>query len=197
MIKNVDRLIVLLALVATMQACSLGKTYQEINPQDAERRMKDNNGYHALKSVTPGKAKLVFRSEGMGIPVAFSICLSSPGCSNPQDIGVVTDGGYGVLLPWIADLTSRSTKGFIELEVTPADHIHVKGDAKWSSGGTSGNPVVTSRSCGPLWSTFSAIENHAYLVRFIWSGKSDLALQCKLEVLDATNPDDSKLVKLQ
>lgn len=182
--KTSYTMILLFLVAGVIQGCSdLGKTYSEINPQDAELQVKKHNGYYDLKSISSGKSKLVLRSEGMPYPVKFSYCSGS--CEKHEDLGAVEDLGRGILLPWIADLNRKtSPKEYLVLEVPPGQHISVDG---LGEGASNHHVFYASKTCGPLNSSFMPLENHNYLVRFLWENDS-----CRLDVSDATDPDNLK-----
>jgi hypothetical protein len=173
-------------LLMLLQACSVGKTYKEINPEGALQDTRKNNGYFSLKSVPPGKSKVVFRSDGAPPPVEFSICASATSCEQFESVGKVANPGHGVVYPWIAKLNNKANrvgnhKPYLEQLMTPGQTIHVRGFSKWMD---SSGLFVASRECGPLFTVLTPQEGHAYLIEFVWTDGN-----CKQLVFDATNPD--------
>ena len=170
-------------MLGILCGCSLGKSYREIDPEGAEADMRKNNGYYALKSVTPGKAKIVFRSEGMPYDVNFSTSTSSVPCQDFKIIGDVKDSGHGIIYPWIANLTGSASRNrpFIANEAPPGQSIQIRGYGAWIGDVNNG---FTRGKCGPLVSRFTPVADHAYLVqfRFVDGG-------CKQVISDASNPD--------
>jgi len=173
-------------ILVLLQACSIGKTYQEINPEGALKDTRKNNGYFSLKSVPPGKSKVVFRSDGAPRPVEFSTCASVTSCELYESVGKVANPGHGVVYPWIAKLNNKvnrvgNNKPYLEELITPGQKIQIRGLGKWMD-----NQVVfvASRECGLLFSALTPQEGHAYLIEFVWGDGG-----CKQLVFDATNPD--------
>ena len=172
----------------TLHGCMLGKTYREIDPEGADLEVKQYNGYYTLKQVTPGTAKLVMRSEGIGVSVQFATSTSLQPCENFSKQGIVADAGHGVLLPSIAKMIRGDRKGFLEQQLTPQQPLQVRAYSAWSSSSNAGpNMPTTVRNgeCGPLVARFTPQADHAYVARLLYPD----AEHCSLIVDDATNPD--------
>lgn len=169
-----------------LQACSVGKSYKEIDPEGAQRDVRQNNGYYALKSVLPGKSKVVFRSDGSPRPVAFALCTRADSCEQSEDLGTVGNSGHGVVYPWIAKMTNKANrianqKPYLMQHMTPDQTVRVRGVGKWLD---SRALITVSGSCGPLETVLTPVEGRAYVVEFKWIDDD-----CKQLVYDATNPD--------
>lgn len=181
--------ILVLALHLITGCSNLGKSYSEIDPEDALADMRKHNGYFNLKTVTPGTAKLVLRSEGFPANVSFSISDTEEICDF-KILGSVRDSGHGVIYPWIADLVDsfshrKEPLGFISTDLVPGKRVLIRGSGSWAG---SGRPS-TSGECGPLLSKFTPASDRAYLVRFTWEGN-----YCVQRVFDATDPDAPVLI---
>lgn len=173
---------------AVLQGCGLGKTYREINPEGADLEVNKYNGYYTLKQVAPGTAKLVMRSEGIGVSVQFSTSTSLQACEGFSKPITVADAGHGVLLPSIAKMVRRGRKGFAELQLTPQQVLQVRAYSAWSSSSNAGpNMPTTVRTgeCGPLTTRFTPQADHAYVARLLYPDPE----HCNLIIEDATNPD--------
>lgn len=170
-----------------LQGCGLGKTYREINPEAAELEVKKYNGYYVLKKVEPGTAKLVMRSEGMGVSVQFSTSMSPQSCEGFSKPVIVADAGRGVLLPMVAKMARRGRKEYFEQQLVPQDPVQVRAYSVWSN--SSGAPnmptTVSTGKCGPLTARFTPLADHAYVARWLYPDPGS----CSLVIEDATNPD--------
>lgn len=171
---------VLLALGVISGCSNLGKPYSQIDPAGALEDTRKHNGYYSLKSVKPGTAKLVMRSDGDPKDVLFSISSDEAVCGGFKELGTTRDSGRGVIYPWIADLSEigrRGPVGFVASDLTPGQTIVVRGH---------GSGVTTARfdRCGPRYSQFTPQENHAYLAQFTWTRKG-----CQQSIADVTDPD--------
>jgi len=172
-----------------LQACSTGKNYSEINPERAKQEVRNTNGYRQLKSVPPGKSKLVLRSVGLPNAVQFAECESENGCEKYEDIGLVANSGQGVLLPWIAKATGAANRALggrkpyiVKLVEPDGRSIQIRG---YSSDSASAAGTVSHSSCGPVFSTLTPQEGHAYVVEFQF-----VEDRCQQVVFDATDPDN-------
>lgn len=174
-----------------LQACSVGKSYKEIDPEGAQRDVRQNNGYYALKSVLPGKSKVVFRSDGSPRPVAFALCARADSCEQSEELGTVGNSGHGVVYPWIAKMTNKANrianqKPYLMQNMTPDQPVRVRGLGKWLD---SQALITVSGSCGPLETVFTPLAGRAYVVEFKWIDDD-----CKQSIYDATNPDEPVLL---
>ncbi len=178
--------VVLAGLIA--QGCGLGKTYREINPEAADLEVKKSNGYYSLKKVDPGTSKLVMRSEGMSVPVQFSVSTSPKACDAFSKPVAVVDLGRGVLLPSIAKMTKRGRKEFLDQQLIPQEPVQVRAYSEWSSsmgGGPNMPTTIQSGKCGPLVKRFTPQSDHAYVARLLFVDFRE----CSLVIEDASNPD--------
>ncbi|MDR0565366.1 MAG: hypothetical protein LBG78_10595 [Azoarcus sp.] len=161
-----------------LQACSLGKTYSEINPEDAERQVRENNGDKELdKPIPAGKSRLVIRSVGAPIAVKFTVCSPDSKCREWN----VADSGHSVLLPGIARMASRMRRAtanvlpYVPPLVDANQTVTISALGNWYETASRGH-------CGPLSTTLMPQENHAYIIEFRWADKI-----CSLTAYDATN----------
>lgn len=183
-----------LMLCALSGCADLGRSYSEIDPEGAAADIRKNSGYFALRSVTPGTAKIVMRSEGSGSTVNFSVSTSGVACEDFKSVGRTRFTGRGIIYPWIADFSQSmsGTKGFLESEVVPGRSVYIRSSSSWAeSNSVPGSGITTASSgrCGPLISKFDPEKNHAYLVRFVWNEWG-----CTQYISDATNPDAPVLI---
>lgn len=172
----------ILSCMALLQACSAGKNYSEINPEDAQRQVRESNGYKELKKPIPaGKSRLVLRSAGAGMPVKFSVCDPSAPCREWS----VADSGQGVLYPKIARMVARANRAvggtlpYAPPLVDAGKTVDISAFSDWATSNSH-----SGGQCGPLNFRFVPEEKHAYTVEFRWE-----ASICRLLVHDATDPD--------
>lgn len=175
--------------ICALSGCSnLGKSYNQIDPERASADVRQSNGYFSLQTVSPGMAKLVMRSEGSTGNVQFSINTSSDNCKDFQILGTTKYSGEGVVYPWIAKLVSQvsRTPGFLSKDLAPGQSVLIRSYGSSVSSTSVPDHTTSTRleKCGPLFSRFTPIADHAYLVRFDWGSNS-----CTQNVFDATNPD--------
>jgi hypothetical protein len=180
-----------ICMLMILQACAVGKSYKEINPERALEDVRKNNGYYSLKSVPSGQSKLVLRSEGAPQPVEFSICNGELPCEPFVNAGRVANPGHGVVFPWIAKLSNKANrlgnlKSYLEQSITPGQHISVRGFSQWMD---NGGLFVAMRTCGPRTSGFIPQPGRAYLIEFVWVGDT-----CRQVLYDATSPDSPELL---
>jgi hypothetical protein len=180
-----------ICMLLILQACAVGKSYKEINPERALEDVRKNNGYYSLKSVPSGQSKLVLRSEGAPQPVEFSICNGELPCEPFVNVGSVANSGHGVVFPWIAKLSNKANrvvnyKPFLEQLITPGKFIYVRGFSHWLD---RRNPSLFKGVCGPRTSGFIPQQGRAYLIEFVWEGDT-----CRQVLYDATNPDSPELL---
>ncbi len=77
-------------VMTSMAGCaSVGKTFAEINPEQAKIEVQSNNGYLELKDVPAGAAKVIIRSEGQPMAVKILINHSDDSCQPFQPVGTV------------------------------------------------------------------------------------------------------------
>ena len=179
-----------LALVLSLQGCSLGKSYQQIDPEGADREVKAHNGYMALKNgAAPGTAKLVMRPEGAPESVRFATSTSPSNCQGFGSDREMMEMGRGVLLPSIAKLVSEPGRPeYLESNLTPGESIQVR--AYVSSIDVLFNPM-SFRNCGPRTARFTPKEGHAYLARLL------IGEACMLVIDDATDPDALRPIEVE
>jgi hypothetical protein len=134
-----------------------------------------------LYTAQDNDAKVVLRSIGMPMNVDFSISSKSDACQGFERVGLVRDEGRGVLLPWIANLSSRLNRvpGELRAQVPGDSLIQVKGLGVWDAG-----------RCGPVAASFPTQKSDTYLVEFVWTGTAS----CSLRASDITVPTQTKPV---
>lgn len=168
-----------------LSGCStVGKSYSQLNPADAQRDLQRNNGHDALKTTVPGGTKIVMRPEGISVPVQFSLSASASDCKDFPAPEIARYGGQGIVYPWIAKMTSGNTPGFIEKRLTPSQPVQVRAFINWTgSVSTSQVTHLTKHKCGPLVQRFTPKEGRNYLARAMY--EEDV---CRLSIFDATDP---------
>jgi hypothetical protein len=126
-------------------------------------------------TVQDNDAKVVLRSIGMPMNVDFSISSKFDACQGFERVGLVRDEGRGVLLPWVANLSSRLNRvpGELRAQVPGDSLIQVKGMGVWDAG-----------RCGPVAASFPTQKGDTYLVEFVWTDTAS----CSLRVSDITVP---------
>ena len=183
-IRSVWGSIGLVSCVCLLSACTLGKHYSEIDREGAKEDVRQHNGYYALKEISPGTSKLVFRSEGVGYVVRYDTSTEATACQGFENLGRVADAARGIIYPWIASLSMgmARTRSFLELELEAPSSIQVQGYGS----STHRTPLGTTQvnHCGPHTIRLSPKADRAYLVRFLLEGG-----QCRMDVSDSTDPD--------
>jgi len=159
---------------------NLGRRYSEIDPAGALEDVRKHNGYYALKELEPGTAKLVMRAQGAPFTAAFEVSRAVAPCEGFEKVGTATDLGRGVVYPWVANMTTaltfgRKPRGYLEIEVDPAQRIQLRANSFQHGREFS--------SCGPFAAAFVPAVNRAYLVEFTWHDST-----CSMRVSDATDP---------
>lgn len=183
--------------VMLLQGCSsIGKTYMEINPEDAAHQMKTANGYYALqkfKNENDGtRSLIVFRSPQFYFAQYYLCesekCLDSQNREQYQDIGSVSDSSDGYVLPWVSKMVRAvsfgRSKNFIEKLVEPGKLLKIK-----ARGNSYDRFFKVLRTCGPVYEEINPQAGRAYVVHYQVGNSS-----CHISVYDATDPDH--LVKL-
>ena len=178
-----------LAVLAALSGCGLmvrGPSFIQLDAKDREEDIRRHNGYYELKSVTPGTAKMVARTVGNLRSVDFEISQSGDVCKGFDKLGVAYYQGRGIAAPWVGDLLAKTTskKEFLAKDLVPGQPVIVKGVGLAASV-DAGYIVKHVGDCGPVYSKFTPVAGHAYLVQFHWSGDT----VCKQTVVDATDPD--------
>jgi len=178
------------AVGAMLCAC----TYQSINPEAALADVRANNGYHELRDVEPGTAKIVVRTENAGASYLahFSVSTAAQDCQAFTSQGSVAYTGRGLVYPWIANALQHGSRGspYLVHEAKPGMPIQVRGYGSWADGTGTG---FRSGNCGPMTARFTPQEGHAYTVTFLWGNRP----ACSLKIQDATDPDASVPVQAQ
>lgn len=179
--------------VMLLQGCSsIGKTYMEINPEDAVHQMKQANGYYALqkfKNENDGTRSLVIFRAPSDYGARYSICAGEKCLSKEYSrIGSTRDFKEGYVLPWVTKTLKAATlfsvESFLEKQVDPGIFLGVK-----ALGGEWDGNLRRSSSCGPVHTGFVPQAGRAYVVQFQLENR-----RCYVSVYDATDPDN--LVKL-
>ena len=179
---------VALPFLCLVAGCAgVGRSYDEIDPVAAQEDVRKHNGYYTLRSVTPGTAKLILRSEGHGA-ARFSINTSGDDCGNQEDLGRVSDFGRGKLLPAVSAFfesvqIGRKTVAFVARDVPPGKPVLMTASGSWIDKDASG-------SCGPVRGKFKPAADRAYVAAFIWKDGF-----CYLSIQDATDPDSPKSIR--
>lgn len=178
-----------LALLLPLAGCGLavrGPSFIQLDAKDREEDIRRHNGYYELKAVTPGTAKLVTRTVGNLRSVDFDISTSGDLCKGFDKLGVAYYQGRGIAAPWVGDLLAKTTskKEFLSRDLVPGQPVVVKGVGLAATIDT-GYIVKQVGDCGPVYTRFTPVAGHAYLVQFHWSGDT----VCKQTVVDATDPD--------
>lgn len=182
----------LLACTLALGACA----YRNINPEAAAADERADGSSDALRSVTQGTAKLVFRASGAGHATSYAVSTSGEACQGFQSVGNVAYSGRGVVLPWIARMNERTrsavfkTQPFVEHDAVPGRSIQVRAVGNWQETGGVFNRAGT---CGPLVAKFTPVAGRAYLVEFVW--RSDNS--CSQVVTDSTDPSAPTPVQLE
>jgi len=178
------------AFTATLLCgCSnLGKSYSQIDPEGALEDARQHNGYYAIKKRPAESTRLVMRGFGRPFTGSFELNASQDQCTGFERAGSFAVVGRGVLLPWIADMTSRmSLTGkmdeFLAKDIQPSQPIAVKAYGGWADYEQATKTSSNGR-CGPVSAAFLPQPGRAYLAEMDWSGG-----QCQLKISDATDPD--------
>ena len=183
--------------VILLSGCSsIGKTYMEINPEDAAHQMKKANGYYALqkfKSENNGtRSLIVFRAPQFYFAqyhwCESEKCLDGQNREQYQDIGSVGDSSDGYVLPWVSKMVRAvsfgRSKNFIEKSVEPEKPLKIK-----AHGRSYDQFFKVIRSCGPVYAELTPQAGRAYVVHYQVENS-----KCHVSVYDATDPDH--LIKL-
>ena len=180
-------LLIALGITATVLG---GCAYSEINPEAAAEDVRRNTGYYELEGVEPGEARLVMRASGAGFPVSFSVSTDAQSCQGLKNVGKAANTGHGVVYPWIARMTQRSsgTEPYLVYDAQPEQPIQVQGYGMWSSVIAKGVPQE-SGDCGPLTVRFMPQGGHAYTVDYVWGTQNGRYI-CTLSVKDAIDRDN-------
>lgn len=190
---HAGRILVLSALAmlgacAPVQRMANPKPYDQVAPARALAEVRGHNGYYALKNVEPGAAKLVVRNRGVQKETQFAMTTSVETCKNLKQLGTTFDVERGKVSPKEAykslkkhgDLTE-----YIVRDLTPGQPLIVRGIGAWRSDNTYGTKrIIANGTCGPLYTRFTPVEGHAYLVEF-----EQPDTDCAQGVYDATDPD--------
>jgi len=184
--EHTYRALFVLFALGLLAGCMLGKSYSQIDPEGALEDIRKHNGYLEMATVSPGKSKVVFRSEGSGALVGFASSTSPVACEGLSKLEPVRNSGRGVIYPWIADMTMAhsNAKGFRVKEFEPTEGLQVRSSA-WLPGGNG----IRSQRCGPVASRFRLNADKIYLVEFVWEGKT-----CRQEIFDVTDRNSPQVL---
>lgn len=184
--EHICRALFALFAIGLLAGCTLGKSYSQIDPEGALEDIRKHNGYHEMASISPGRAKVLFRSEGSGALVVFASSTSPVACEGFSKLEPVRNSGRGVLYPWIADMTMAhsNAKGFRVKEFEPTEGLQVRSSA-WLSGGTG----FRSQRCGPVASRFRVNADRIYLVEYVWEGNT-----CRQDIFDVTDRNSPQVL---
>ncbi|HWZ48193.1 MAG TPA: hypothetical protein VNX00_08255 [Herbaspirillum sp.] len=174
------------ALVALFLLVLSGCAHHPSQPQDTQASLDpDSVPASADSPPDPQHAKLVFRSDGNGIPVAFKLSSSTKDCEGYERVGSVFHSGREVLTPWVA----RMTEGFAKIQgiaterqkIVPAD-VSVQ---IWSQSPTFNRPLVLR---------FTPVGSRTYLVLDLLLNDRGKHVQ---QIFDITNAEQQEAVEVQ
>lgn len=171
------------ALVALFLFGLIGCAHHPSQPQDAQA--SPNPVPAATELPDAQHAKLVFRSDGEGIPVAFKFSNSTKDCDAFERVGNVFHSGREVLTPWVA----RMTEGLAKIQgiATERQKI-VAADAPvqiWSQSPTFNRPLVLR---------FTPMGSRTYLVLdLLLNNRGDHVQQ----IFDITNTPQQNAVEVE
>lgn len=189
--------VLVLSSLAILSACSStpraespkAKAKAQAAVARANAEVRGHNGYYALKNVEPGTAKLVVRNVGSQKETQFAMTASVETCKDLKLLGTTFDVARRSLTEKEAYKALKKhgdTTEYIAQDLTPGQPVIVRGIGYWHSDNTYGNKrYIASGRCGPLYSKFTPVEGHAYLIEFEQPTKD-----CAQGIYDATDPDN-------
>lgn len=188
-------LIFTLSALAAVSACTPVSRivnpapFNQVAPARALADIRGHNGYYSMKNVAADSAKLVVRNVGLKKEAQFAMTTSVETCSGLQPLGITFDAGRGKNSPNEAYKILKkqgSMTEYVVRDLTPGQSVIVRGIGYWSSDEFYGNSrFISSGRCGPLYSRFTPLAGHAYLVQFEQPGTD-----CAQRIYDAADPDN-------
>ena len=193
--KNYSNWLLLVTALGALSACrtldrmATPKSYSESNPARALADVRGHNGYYTLQSVEPDKSKLVVRSSGAPRGVQFTMTTDVANCEGMQYLGKTIDPGRGFRSPndayKIVKKEGDATE-YVARDLTPGQSVIVRATSHWMQAIYMFNTTsYESGSCGPLYTRFTPVAGHNYLVQLNWEG-----YDCTQGVVDASDPDN-------
>ncbi|WP_265923263.1 hypothetical protein [Cupriavidus nantongensis] len=131
------------------------------------------------------KATLIFRANGMPMPVHFWMGPPATSCDNLESVGKVFDSGQHTILPWIARTTEVLNKGLLRTE-TERKRLVLSGTPVKIRG----RSAIQSYSCVPRALVFTPEKGSIYLVEFLFDGKQS----CSQQITDITEKNHPRRV---
>ena len=136
--------------------------------------------------ITGDFARVIYKSSGMPMAVAFSTGSSGQACEAFQPVGTVADSGRGVLLAGVARLEEALNKSVAKVD--PYLSREVAGGVVLRVRGRVGEDHVSRYapySCGPIAGSFTPEKGRTYVVDFDMNGTQT----CSEHVTDITDVD--------